>query len=95
MKFSMIAGVLLALLLVSSDAGAQRDDQFVWGLGVGATVPAGTAKVSLAMSTKMPSSLVLPVIPGLDIPTEQPSCPSLRNQPCRPYLALKNRTEKG
>ena len=44
MKFSMIAGVPLALLLVSSESAAQRDDQFVWGLGVGATVPAGTAK---------------------------------------------------
>lgn len=45
-------------------------------------------------SAKQPSSLVLPVVPGIDIPTAQPACPSLRNQPCREYVPLRNRTEK-
>jgi predicted acyl esterase len=58
------------------------------------TVPVGTAEVAIGMGTKMPSSLVLPVIPGLDIPTSQPACPSLRNQPCRAYVPLVNRSEK-
>ena len=53
--------------------------------------PAGTAKVSIAFSPTMPSSLVLPVVPGVDVTTAQPACPSLRNEPCRPYKALLNK----
>jgi hypothetical protein len=35
----------LALFAISSStAGAQRDDQFVWGLAAGATIPSGIAK---------------------------------------------------
>ncbi len=30
-----------------------------------------------------PSKLVLPVIPGIDVPTERPACGNLRGQPCR------------
>jgi hypothetical protein len=56
------------------------------------TVPHGTAKVSVAHSRTMPSSLVLPVVPGVDIPTPLPPCPSLRNEPCRHYTPLVNRT---
>ncbi len=43
----------------------------------------GTANESVAFSTTMPSSLVLPVVPGVSVPTAQPPCPSLRNEPCR------------
>ena len=52
----------------------------------------GTAEVSLAYTTAMPSSLVLPVIPSVKIPTDLPPCPALRNQPCRPYVAFANRS---
>jgi predicted acyl esterase len=31
-----------------------------------------------------PSSVVLPIIPGLSAPPERPTCGSLRGQPCRP-----------
>jgi hypothetical protein len=44
------------------------------------------ANVSIASSTTMPSSLVLPVVPGVTVPTPLPACPSLRNEPCRPYV---------
>ena len=54
------------------------------------TRPAGTADVAIAYSPTMPSSLVLPVIPGVEVPTGQPACPSLRNQPCRTYVPLAN-----
>ncbi|HTY97345.1 MAG TPA: CocE/NonD family hydrolase C-terminal non-catalytic domain-containing protein, partial [Solirubrobacteraceae bacterium] len=50
----------------------------------------GTSQVSIAYSAKKPSSLVLPVVPGVSVPTELPACPSLRNEPCRPYEALTN-----
>jgi predicted acyl esterase len=51
-----------------------------------------TSDVSILFSPTQPSSLVLPVIPGLDAPTEYPPCPSLRNQPCRTYVPLTNLT---
>jgi len=54
--------------------------------------PKGTAKVSIAYSAKRPSSLILPVVPAFDVTTDQPECPSLRNEPCRDYKALVNRT---
>jgi uncharacterized protein len=52
----------------------------------------GTAKVEISFSPSQPSTLVLPVIPGLRAPTPLPPCPSLRNQPCRPYQAMVNGT---
>jgi putative CocE/NonD family hydrolase len=45
--------------------------------------PTGTATESVAFSQTMPSSLILPVVPGVSVPTGQPPCPSLRNEPCR------------
>ena len=69
---------------------APNGTQPVWSFGQ--TVPAGTATVSIAFSTAMPSSLILPVVPGVNIPTGLPACPSLRNEPCRPYVAIVNRT---
>jgi predicted acyl esterase len=54
------------------------------------TQPKGTARVSIAFSPSMPSSLVLPVVSGVAVPTAQPACPSLRNEPCRPYAPLVN-----
>ena len=49
------------------------------------------AKVDVSSSRQRPSRLILPVVPGLDIPTPAPPCPSLRNEPCRPYVPFKNR----
>jgi len=55
-------------------------------------VPNPSGNVSIALSSSMPSSLVLPVVPGLSVPTALPACPSLRNEPCRPYRAMVNNT---
>jgi hypothetical protein len=33
----------------------------------------------------MPSSIMLPVVPSVAMPPALPACPSLRNEPCRPY----------
>ena len=52
-----------------------------------------TSKVWVAFSKSMPSSLVLPVVP-MKVPTGLPACPSLRNEPCRPYVPFKNQTAK-
>ncbi|HYN36912.1 MAG TPA: CocE/NonD family hydrolase, partial [Actinomycetota bacterium] len=67
---------------------APNGAQPVWSFGQ--SVPSGTADVSIAFSPSKPSTLVLPVVPGLRAPTPLPPCPSLRNQPCRPYQPIEN-----
>ncbi len=69
---------------------APNGTQPVWSFGQ--TQPTGSGNVSIAFSNSMPSSLVLPVVPGVSVPTALPPCPSLRNQPCRPYRAIVNNT---
>jgi hypothetical protein len=69
---------------------APNGTQPIWSFGQ--TQPTGTGKVSIAFSTSMPSSLVLPVVPAVTVPTPAPACPSLRNEPCRPYRAIVNNT---
>ena len=57
------------------------------------TVPTGTSNVSIAFSPTMPSSLVLPVVPGVTAQGKsQPPCPGLRNEPCRTYAPIVNRS---
>jgi len=61
---------------------APNGTQPIWSFGE--TEPAtGTASVSIAFSPNMPSSLILPVVPGVIVPSGLPPCPSLRNEPCR------------
>ncbi len=67
---------------------APNGTQPIWAFAH--AVPAKTAKVSIAFSKRMPSSLILPVIPGVSVPTSVPACPSLRNEPCRPYQPITN-----
>jgi predicted acyl esterase len=63
---------------------APNGTQPVWSFGQ--TQPEGTtATESIAFSSSMPSSLILPIVPGVSVPTAEPACPSLRNEPCRPY----------
>jgi uncharacterized protein len=67
---------------------APNGTQPVWSFGQ--SVPSGTATVSIAFSTSKPSSLILPVVSGVQVPTSLPACPSLRNEPCRPYQPIVN-----
>jgi len=60
---------------------APNGDQPIWSFGE--TDPAGTATVSIARSKQMPSRLLLPVVPGVSVPTGLPPCPGLRGEPCR------------
>lgn len=46
---------------------------------------------SVAHEQGRASSLVLPVVPGVAVPTVQPPCSHLRAQPCRDYLPHVNR----
>jgi hypothetical protein len=54
--------------------------------------PDGTASVSVQFSPSMPSSLVLPVVPEVSVPSGYPPCGSLRNEPCRTYVPYVNQT---
>ncbi len=55
--------------------------------------PSGTAQVAIASGGGTPSNLLLPVIPGVSVPTELPPCPGLRGEPCREYQELANLPE--
>jgi predicted acyl esterase len=49
--------------------------------------PKGEARVAIAHSKRMPSRLTLPMVDGVDVPTDLPPCPGLRGEPCRDYQA--------
>jgi predicted acyl esterase len=71
---------------------APNGAQPVWSFNQTKPALGKTAEVWVAFSKSMPSSLILPVVPGVTVPTGLPACPSLRNEPCRPYQAIVNRT---
>jgi hypothetical protein len=50
----------------------------------------GTVKYDVAHNAAYPSSVVLPVVPGLTAETPLPACPSLRGQQCRDFVAYTN-----
>ena len=69
---------------------APNGDQPIWSFSE--TNPKkGFATVVIAHSKKMPSGLVLPVVPGVTVPTGLPPCPGLRGEPCRAYQPIVNR----
>jgi predicted acyl esterase len=68
---------------------APNGTQPIWSFSQ--TQPEGTtAKVSIAFGPGTPASLTLPIVPGVNVPTGLPPCPSLRNEPCRHYQAFVN-----
>ncbi|MBN1528031.1 MAG: CocE/NonD family hydrolase [Thermoleophilaceae bacterium] len=68
---------------------APNGDQPIWSFNE--ADPAGTTEVQLALTKLTPSQLILPVVPGVSVPTGLPPCPALRGQPCRDYQAFSNR----
>jgi hypothetical protein len=71
---------------------APNGDQPIWSFGE--TQPKGKGTVLIAHSKRMPSSLTLPVVPSVTVPTGLPPCPGLRAEPCRAYKPLANRKVK-
>jgi len=68
---------------------APNGTQPVWSFDQ--TQPEGTtAGVSIAFGPGTPSSVTLPIVPGISVPTGLPPCQSLRNEPCRAYQAFVN-----
>ena len=70
---------------------APNGTQPIWAFDQ--TEPEGAAQVAIAYGGSTPSSLLLPVVPGVSVPTELPPCPGLRGEPCRDYQALANPPE--
>jgi hypothetical protein len=63
---------------------APNGDQPIWSFRN--IVPAGgRATVLIGHSRQMPSRLLLPLVPGVSVPTGLPPCPGLRGEPCRKY----------
>ena len=69
---------------------APNGDQPIWSFSE--TEPSGTATVDVAHTKDMPSRLLLPVVPGVSVPTGLPPCPGLRGEPCRDYQPFVNGT---
>jgi predicted acyl esterase len=65
---------------------APNGDQPIWSFSE--TSPKRRATVAIAFSRKMPSRLILPVVPGIGVPTALPPCPGLRGEPCRAYQPI-------
>ena len=70
-------------LTISAPGGSQP----LWAFAQ--TRPSRAVDVDVGLVS---SNLVLPVVPGVNVSTALPPCPSLRNEPCRPYVPLVNRT---
>lgn len=75
------------LRLIVDTPGASRPE---WKFEVGDD-QAG-AVVGVFADSDHKSRLVIPVVPGVEVPTPPPPCPSLRGQPCRTYDAMDNQT---
>jgi len=65
---------------------APGGDQPIWGFSH--TRPSRNATVWVRLGLPNASVLVLPVVPGVAVPTGTPPCPGLRGEPCRQYLPL-------
>ncbi len=52
-------------------------------------LPEGTVN-TVGHDAMRPSSVLLPVLPGAEVPGPLPPCPSLRGQPCRDFLDYSN-----
>ena len=68
---------------------APNGTQPIWAFAQ--TEPEGTAQIAIAYGKGTPSNLLLPVVPGVSVPTGLPPCPGLRGEPCRDYQALADR----
>ena len=72
---------------------APNGDQPIWSFSQ-PQPGKGFATVVIAHSKRMPSSLVMPVAPGVNVPTGLPPCPGLRGEPCRDYQPYTNKPAK-
>jgi uncharacterized protein len=67
---------------------APNGTQPIWSFAQ--TQPEGAADVAIAYGAETSSDVVLPVVPGVSVPTGLPPCPGLRGEPCREYQPFAN-----
>ena len=72
---------------------APNGDQPIWSFSQ-PQPGKGFATVVIAHSKRMPSSLVRPIVPGVNVATGLPPCPGLRGEPCRDYQPYTNKPAK-
>ena len=70
---------------------APGGDQPIWAFEKTSTDPKGTPWVAIAHDRKHPSRLVLPVTPGVDVPTGLPPCPGSAASPAVPTARSRTR----
>ncbi len=73
---------------------APNGQQPIWSFSHARPNVGNTARVEILSSPKKRSFLVLPIVSGVDVPSDYPPCPSLRNQPCRSHQASANARSK-
>jgi predicted acyl esterase len=67
---------------------APGGDRQLWKFEV---LPAdGEVTNTIFHTAALPSKVVLPVVPGVEVDAPYPPCPGLRSQPCRNYVELEN-----
>jgi uncharacterized protein len=74
---------------IRATIAAPNGSQPIWSFAE--TNPRRRATVWIASSRRMPSRLILPVVPGVSVPPGLPPCPGLRGEPCRQYQPVANR----
>jgi predicted acyl esterase len=71
---------------------APNGDQPIWAFAE--TQPKRQGQVAIAFSQRKPSSLTLPVVPGVDVPTGLPPCPSPAGRTSRRPTAPRPRSRR-
>jgi predicted acyl esterase len=71
-------------LIITAPGG----DRIAWGFATFDDKPTN----EIGRSAGRPSSIALPVVPGISPPAGLPACPGLRGQPCRDYAPFTNIT---
>ncbi|HAN30089.1 MAG TPA: hypothetical protein DCQ06_00690 [Myxococcales bacterium] len=66
------------------------DSRADWRFDLKTFGDAKEVRYGIAHDAAHPTSVALPVVKSLSIPTDWPACPSLRGQPCRTYAPVAN-----
>lgn len=69
---------------------APNGTQPIWAFDHTEPPKGKSALVDVVFDADRPGRIVLPIIGGLTVGTDQPPCGVLRNQPCRPYVPATN-----
>jgi predicted acyl esterase len=83
-----VAHVFRAGSRIRISVEAPGDDRAIWAFDTPSTD--GMVVNDVSRTEARPSRVVLAVVPGIEVPSVLPPCPSLRGQPCRTYVPTAN-----